>query len=206
MAKTCGIYKITSPKNRIYIGQSVNIENRLCKYKKLACEDQTRLYRSLLKHGVENHSFEIIHICKKDELNFLECHYIEFFNTFNTKNGLNCRSGGSNPLVTDEFRKKMSELRKGNKNPFFGKVHYNETKKQMSLSRTGKKFSNETKIKMGLKSKGRCAFKGKKHSDATKLFMSEFHSGKPKSEETKNKMRLAKIGKPSNRWKNKKTI
>lgn len=35
-----GIYKITSPSNKVYIGQSRNIDKRLLKYKRLICERQ----------------------------------------------------------------------------------------------------------------------------------------------------------------------
>jgi len=41
-----GIYKIISPTNKIYIGQSTNIENRWIKYKCLDCKVQIKLYRS----------------------------------------------------------------------------------------------------------------------------------------------------------------
>ena len=54
-----GIYKITSPTNKVYIGSSNNIFNRWCSYKNLKCLTQTKLYRSFLKHGVDNHVFEI---------------------------------------------------------------------------------------------------------------------------------------------------
>lgn len=47
-----GIYKITSPTNKIYIGQSVNIEKRLKSYKDNLPKSQTLLLRSFLKHGV----------------------------------------------------------------------------------------------------------------------------------------------------------
>ena len=57
-----GIYKITSPSNKIYIGQSLNIEKRFYDYKKLFnCKGQHYLYRSFLKYGIENHTFEVIH-------------------------------------------------------------------------------------------------------------------------------------------------
>ena len=47
-----GIYKITSPTNKIYIGQSTNIENRWNDYyKMIRCKRQTRLYNSLKKYG-----------------------------------------------------------------------------------------------------------------------------------------------------------
>jgi len=56
-----GIYKITSPSKCIYIGQSKNIERRFNEYKINQCKTQKRLYNSLLKHGWQNHKFEIIH-------------------------------------------------------------------------------------------------------------------------------------------------
>jgi hypothetical protein len=46
-----GIYKISNPNGRIYIGQSTNIELRWGKYSKLHCKDQPSLYLSLKKHG-----------------------------------------------------------------------------------------------------------------------------------------------------------
>ena len=56
-----GIYKITSPSGRVYIGQSVNIEKRFLSYSKLLrCKTQIKLFRSFLKYGVINHIFETI--------------------------------------------------------------------------------------------------------------------------------------------------
>jgi group I intron endonuclease len=77
-----GIYKITSPSNRIYIGQSVNIEKRFTSYKRMYVKNQkqTKLYRSFLKYGVINHTFELIYECLELELNHYERHYQELFN------------------------------------------------------------------------------------------------------------------------------
>ena len=69
MNKVCGIYKITSPTNKVYIGQSTNSLFRFGAYKRLNCKKQTYLYNSFLKHGVENHTFEIIEECSIDILN-----------------------------------------------------------------------------------------------------------------------------------------
>ena len=60
-----GIYKITSPNGRIYVGQSKNIEKRIKCYKSLNCKGQKLLYRSLLKYGVDKHKFEIIIECSE---------------------------------------------------------------------------------------------------------------------------------------------
>ena len=55
-----GVYKITSPSSRIYVGQSINIEKRFNQYeKKQNVSEQKKLYNSFLKYGVENHIFEI---------------------------------------------------------------------------------------------------------------------------------------------------
>jgi len=55
-----GIYKITNPKGKIYIGQSINIKRRFNEYKRLNCSQQPKIYNSLLKYGSDNHKFEII--------------------------------------------------------------------------------------------------------------------------------------------------
>jgi group I intron endonuclease len=63
-----GIYKITSPSGKIYIGQSTNIEKRVSRYKSLSCKKQTKLYNSLRKYGWCSHIFEIIEIVEDDKM------------------------------------------------------------------------------------------------------------------------------------------
>lgn len=89
---TKGIYKITSPSGRIYIGQSTNIEIRWYKYKKLHCLSQTRLYNSLKKYGYEHHIFEIIEKVDQSELRTKEKYYIETYKNLGY-NLLNMLSG-----------------------------------------------------------------------------------------------------------------
>jgi group I intron endonuclease len=64
-----GIYKITSPTSKIYIGQSTDIEKRWKDYFTLArCKSQTKLYNSLKNHGYQNHKFEVIEECSENNL------------------------------------------------------------------------------------------------------------------------------------------
>ena len=119
-----GIYKITNPKGRIYVGQSVNITGRFSSYKRLFCVDQPRLYNSLVKYGVENHKFEIICECEKDKLNELEIYYINLYDCFGTEHGLNLKQGGDSKIQ-----------------------HTQETKDKISKSNKGKIVSNETRAK-----------------------------------------------------------
>ena len=61
----------------------------------------------------------------------------------------NCRK------LTDEARKKMSEAKKGEKNPNFGKPFSDEHRKKISEENKGKKLSDETKRKMSESKKGK---------------------------------------------------
>lgn len=108
--KVIGIYKITSPTGKIYIGQSANCVRRKWYYRRGYCERQTKLYHSILKHGWDNHLFEVIHPCKREELNDLEIYYIILFNCFNTEHGLNLTSGGKVIETSDETKKIQSKL------------------------------------------------------------------------------------------------
>ena len=75
-----GIYKITSPSGKIYIGQSVNIANRLSKYKNANCKTQRVLYNSIIKYGWKAHKFEVLCECDIIELNDKERYYQDLFN------------------------------------------------------------------------------------------------------------------------------
>ncbi len=55
-----GIYRITSPTYKIYIGQSWNIKNRKREYSKENCFEQIALYNSIKKYGFINHKFDIL--------------------------------------------------------------------------------------------------------------------------------------------------
>lgn len=71
---------------------------------------------------------------------------------------------------TEEYKKKMSESRKGENNPMYGEMHTNEWKQMMSYRMSGKNnywyrkhISEESKKKMSESHKGISAWnKGKK--------------------------------------------
>lgn len=91
------IYKITSPSNRVYIGQSKNIESRKLNYTWTGKQTarQPLLNKSLVKYGFINHKFEIIEKgLSKEEANTKEIFYIKIFKDL--KLSLNCTDGGNN--------------------------------------------------------------------------------------------------------------
>lgn len=210
-----GIYKITSPTGKIYIGQSSNVINRFFIYKKLHCKKQIYLYNSFIKHGVNNHKFEIIEICSEEKLNELEIYYSNIYKSTDRDFGLNLRECGGHAKISDESRKKlsvallgkkksdearvnMSKAKKGIKPYITGKRHSNETKYKMSASKIGKPsklkgipLSEETKSKIRESSKGRKAWnKGIKMNESQVEKMR-----KPKSLEARANMSKAKKGK-----------
>lgn len=147
-----GIYKITSPSGKIYIGSSINIEKRIKYYKSLNCKGQTKLYNSIQKYGWENHLFEVICECTKDLLYIKERHYGEFYEVLGTQ-GLNLilpKNGQEKVGVSEFTRIKMSNSKLGSKNTFYGKTHTNETKEKIKNFQTGRKHTIEHRNKVSM--------------------------------------------------------
>lgn len=97
MSNIIGIYKITSPTGKIYIGQSWNIKERFRTYKRLKCKAQRKLYSSLAKYSTCLHIFSIeeeIKNCTQSELDSKENYYWKFY-TDKGAEMLNLREGGS---------------------------------------------------------------------------------------------------------------
>jgi len=195
-----GIYKITSPSKRVYIGQSVNIFNRIKKYKKGNCEGQIKLHRSILKHGFEKHHFEILCECEVSELNDKERFYQDLHSAIGIK-GLNCRLTGTNDksgIMSNDSKLKISKST-------MGKILKDETKLKIGLSHKNRKHSEQSKSNMSDAHKGNVssiesrirmsiAKKGRIVSEETKEKLRQ-HTGRPVSMETRNKIRNSLIGK-----------
>ena len=147
-----GIYKITNPKGKVYIGQTVDYDRRIYQYKMLNCKEQPKLYNSLKKYGYDNHRFELIFQCFECYLTHWERYYQELYNS-TENNNLNCF------LVTTSDKTGR---------------HSEETKLKMSKAAKGKKKSVEHIAKLPQNQKG---YKGKKRSEETKLKQS-LNSGK----------------------------
>ena len=167
MPKTIGIYKISSPTGRIYIGQSTDIYLRWNKYLKLECTEQPRIFRSLKKHGPYSHKFEIIEECASIDLDIREIFWGEYYKVLG-KNGLNCRIGSGKGALCDETKNKMSKAR-------LGKPLSQSTKDKMSVSHSGNQYklgfkvSQKTKDKISSNARQiicietGCVFKNTKH-------------------------------------------
>lgn len=105
----CGIYKYTSPSNKCYIGQSVNINQRINEHKNFKKYKNPKFYNAIRKYGWNNFKFEIVEQCKPEELNNREIYWISFYDSFN--NGYNCTTGGlSNYKRSEETKEKLRKI------------------------------------------------------------------------------------------------
>lgn len=164
-----GVYKITSPTNKIYIGQSTNIEKRFKFYSGLHCVQQVGIHRSLKKYGVENHTFEILCECEISELNDKERYYQDLFNVI--KNGLNCRltkSTDRSGKLSEETKAKIRISKKGQKPSDLAILNSSITNKNKSrpdyvkikigLAHKNKIVSVETRLRISVSNKGRIPY------------------------------------------------
>jgi len=133
-----GIYKITNPNGRIYIGQSTNIKLRWNVYHRLKCKDQPSLYNSLKKHGSENHQYEILEECMVEDLDKKEIFWGQYYDVLSHKH-LNNRLGrGFGSFDSEETKRKKSECHKGRSNYWLkGKTFSEDHKRKISEAKKG---------------------------------------------------------------------
>lgn len=183
-----GIYKITSPTGKVYIGQTWNFHKRVISYKNLFCKDQVKLYNSFIKHGFNNHIIELIcelpRDCSQEVMDkyerlywqqYIDCQFIM----------LNLKEPGLGGKHSEESKIKM----KG-KTPWnFGKSHSKETRKKISEAKLGKKIGKTwNKGKKLTFSQEHCknlsnSVKGIKKSEAWRQNLSKAHQGKKQTPE-----------------------
>lgn len=96
--KTCGIYKITNKfENKVYIGQSVDIANRIKTHIKCGLGIDTppasanKLYRAMQQSILWYWTFEVLEKCPVSKLNEKERYWIDFYQS--DKIGYNSTKG-----------------------------------------------------------------------------------------------------------------
>ena len=113
---TVGIYKLTNLSNgKIYIGQSVNVEDRIYKHKmalKGNYHKNDHLQKAWNKYGEDSFLFELIKSCKIRYLDRFEKLYIRIHKSMNVKYGYNNENGGNlNKTLAPQTIEKMSNPR-----------------------------------------------------------------------------------------------
>lgn len=105
-----GIYKITSPTGKVYIGQSWDIRQRWRAHRSKHKGNKGPLYASFVKHTTTAHRFEIVHCLPKDVdqtiMDSFECFYISQYRECGIVL-LNLKEGGVGGRHSKESRAKM---------------------------------------------------------------------------------------------------
>lgn len=91
------IYKIKFPNQKVYIGQTNNLQKRINDHLREAkTGSDSKVYRAMRKYSITKNDFEIIEdgIETKDDANSREIYWISQYDSF--KNGYNSTQGGDN--------------------------------------------------------------------------------------------------------------
>ena len=176
-----GVYRwINKLSGKTYVGSSVDLTRRLKnyfsmpppRYLKNPRHKKTAINSALVKYGYSNFKLEIIEYTIPEKTLELEQYYISLLNP--VYNLLKIANSWLGHKHSDESKFKMSENRKGEKHPQYGKVS----------ALKGRTLTEETKAKISQK---KMAFR---LSEETKAKISASKMGFNHSEETKEKLRL----------------
>lgn len=119
--KKPGIYILTSPSGKMYIGQTTDLYTRLHSYKGHKCVGQNGILNALNKYGFENFKIDILFAIGNNEnirtiLDDVEIYLINKYNSTNSAIGYNIQNGGYENVNHSDFTKhKISESLKGKK-------------------------------------------------------------------------------------------
>lgn len=191
--KVCGIYKITSPTGKIYIGQSRNLSSRRNSYRNgRGYKYQPRVKHSVEKYGWDEHTFEIIEKCEFEEMNIRERYWQDYYEVLG-KNGLNCVLTETDVLprvISEERREKLSKQMSGKNNPMYGK-DWREGRSKEDVDSWRKNMSETFKNKEGQAEfmRGLRKVKGKDHPMYGRTGEAHPSYGRKLSEDQKQKIR-----------------
>lgn len=199
----CGIYMIKNLVNeKKYIGRSTDIKTRWSNHKyelNKGIHVNSYLQNAWNKYGKDNFEFSIIEECAENDLNEKEIYWIKEMDAYH--NGYNLTEGGEGYSLSAEIKSKigialkawwaepnnrtrMSEVHRGEENPWYGQHHSDETKRVIG-DKNRKRYSVPEN----------CAMYNKHHTDETKHKISEANSHP--SDETRQKLSAANSG-PNN--------
>ncbi len=100
----CGVYRITAPNGKEYVGQSKDVLFRWHSYhRKGGVQPYQKLYKSFEEFGVDEHLFELVEECCKDDCIKRERYYINLWQT--DINGLNAQKEDYGPKIGFKFSK-----------------------------------------------------------------------------------------------------
>lgn len=160
-----GIYTITSPSGKQYVGSAANFRRRWKKHRvelKTGNHHNKPLGAAFKKYGLEKLTFSVLLVCSKQDLLLFEQRAIDvLLPAYNM-----CKVAGS----------------------CLGRVHSQETRAKIALSNTGKTWTPEQRAAF------RAARVGHKHSAEHRAKISKLHLGRKRPMSTRMKISAAHLG------------
>ena len=166
---------------RMYIGQTIYPKRR---WRQHRYSKRKNGWHKDYQNNPDKYEYSVIEYdVPEDKLDECEIFWISFFDSYH--NGYNLTPGGS---VSSGFKdkhhsykskQKMSEARKGDKNPFYGRHHSEETKQKLSIKNGNPSLERRQKMSEHHAdvSGENNPFYGRHHSEETKQKMSEARKG-----------------------------
>lgn len=199
----CGCYNIINKTTgKAYVGISIHIKERWSIHRQYLRKNKhpnNHLQNAWNKYGENNFEFNILEVIDFDynnkdnnyrnaiseKLDKLEEKYFTKYNSTEREYGYNLNGAGLHGIASEETKNKLSKMRQGEGNSFYGKKHSEDSKKLMGAAvldydgeknpNYGNKWSDEQKEHISKINKGRTL--GKHHTNETKQKMSKSHMG-----------------------------
>lgn len=153
------IYCVTcKPNGKRYIGQTVQpLRKRWADHQRSSC--CRALHRAIRLHGADAFTIkEVARASSKEELDALEVHYINVWQTTDRSKGYNLREGGSFGKHTDESRQAMSDrvraayastdLKEKRRLQKLGSTLTEQQRDALRLANLGKKAADKTRSRL----------------------------------------------------------
>jgi group I intron endonuclease len=171
-----GIYGIFNLENgKVYIGSTVsnqgfNARWGAHRYSLRRNKSKSRyLQNAWNKYGESSFRFSILEECPDEVLVRQEQAWIDCYNSMDHQFGYNLREASNHGKFSEESKKRLSiAIKKLNMKTFLGHHHTKESKRLLSIAHIGKKLTENTKRKIGEKSKLQKNNLGKKFSEEWK--------------------------------------
>lgn len=195
-----------------YVGQTIHsAQERFTQHCKPSETNCRLLNRAIAAHGKENFTVSVLEsVTTVKELDEREMFWIAELGTL-SPNGYNLNGGGNGKgIVSDETKGLISATMRGkmagNKNPFYGKTHTEETRRKMRENHWdmrgemnpnyGKNFSAEHRRKLSEAKAGEKGYWYGKHlPEETRAKISAANKGRVLSEDALRRMAETKRGK-----------
>ena len=190
LPRSSGVYKATCyPTAKLYIGSSVNMRARVGQHVnrlRRGLHPNPHLQSAWDRYGEAAFNWEVVEERTSDELLIAEQCYLDLYQAYDRRYGFNIRTqaesnaGLPGPRHSDEVRQRLSESKRGHRNPMWGKsgeLHSN----------FGKKWP------AALIERWRAAHKGTPASDNQRAAASRTWRGRKRSAENVEKLRQRAI-------------